>query len=446
MFCFWLLIHRVMPEDPSSHKIDEKLRSRQHIQSLIDETHKLLHEVVAANLSINAQAMHDLHLLTADTNYVNHDMKELNKQLTRLEDGYTVCMKEKYDLSAALHTCKKSAHSNTVGAPHTAVTVPCPATSSASSTPTAVAPFTPSSSMDKWLVIGIPTVSRANNEAYLLQSLETLAAQLPSDPADLMFDKILVHVVNLQVNAHPEKEHIIFNQAREKYSPASGHPKARYFVFSEIAKEEILPDTKQGANERNDQGNANKPGFLVRRQTRNIVTVMRKNLHVAKYYLFLEDDMQFCPNGLLAMQYMLSKADRYHPNWLAIRASYGMNGIFMHDKDLAVFADYLLKHQSRRPPDHLVVEWYAGESVEAGKYKGSRANIGFKYNLFNHIGVVSTLRSQKSTSYPKCYDMLTEPTVFKVEAFSPQQCPKDDIWPCNVKSPDKFRIHWADQA
>ena len=42
--------------------------------------------------------------------------------------------------------------------------------------------------------------------------------------------------------------------------------------------------------------------------------------------------MRFCPSGLQAIQYLLDKASRYHPDWLAIRASYGMNGIFMHDK------------------------------------------------------------------------------------------------------------------
>jgi hypothetical protein len=419
--CFWLLMHRVIPEEHgNSHLLEDKMKSKQHIQSLIEETHKLLREVVASNVSISKNTLQDLHMLTADTNLVNKDLKELNKQLTRLEDGYTVCMKEKYDLGAALQVCKNNEKRGvTVHSP------PCPASSNAAVAPVVpqiTAPAasssvtTPDSTAEKWLVIGIPTVSRTNNEEYLLQSLETLAQQLPTDPSDLMFDRIVVNIVNLQVNAHPGVEHVVYTKAKERFSHAAGHPKARYFTFSEVTKE-----------------------------TRNIVTVMRRNMNKAKYYLFLEDDMEFCAHGLLAIQYLLDKASRYHPNWLAIRASYGMNGIFMHDKDLSVFADYLVKHQSRRPPDHLVVEWYAGETPESAKHKSGRANIGFKFNLFNHIGVVSTLRSQRSTSYPRCYDVLQEPTVFQVEAYNPRQCPKDDVWPCNVPNPDKFKIDWAHQ-
>jgi len=142
-------------------------------------------------------------------------------------------------------------------------------------------------------------------------------------------------------------------------------------------------------------------------------------------------------------------------------------------QDLRVFGDYLVKHQARRPPDHLVVEWYAGETPEAKvndssassrttcpaaalanacdpcltsrtapsctltgtpcpppprlpqAHKGSRANVGFRYNLFDHLGAVSTLRAETSTSYPTCYDELLEPTVFKVRhrRRRPRPCP-----------------------
>ena len=45
---------------------------------------------------------------------------------------------------------------------------------------------------------------------------------------------------------------------------------------------------------------------------------------------------------------------------------------------------------------------------------------------------------------PGCYDPLLEPTVFAVEAFSPAQCPRDDVWPCAVPhrdGPDQI-VHW----
>ncbi len=81
--------------------LEEQIKSRQHIKSLIEETHKLLREVKGANLSFSSTAVNDLHRLSADTNNVNKDLKDLNKQLTRLEDGFTMCMKEKYELSTA---------------------------------------------------------------------------------------------------------------------------------------------------------------------------------------------------------------------------------------------------------------------------------------------------------------------------------------------------------
>ena len=179
--------------------------------------------------------------------------------------------------------------------------------------------------------------------------------------------------------------------------------------------------------------------------------------------------MLLCPNALPSIQYMLGKAEKYKPNFMSIRASYGMNGIIIRDEDVKGFSEYLIQHQGemipkitlhvcrrpcfslhcflllllkkeRRPPDHLVVEWFAGETLQSISVKNSRSHFSFRYNILHHLGIVSTLRSEKSKSFPKCFEELGEPTLFKVEAFDYIKCRNDDISPCdvdeNVKTPN----------
>lgn len=423
----WLLVHRVLLHTESGGvDLGKTFSSSQyttkdqtiHLHKLLAETKKLLDDVMHSNITIDVNIERDVKRLSIERESLESGMKKNHLSASEEQIKSAECIADKHRIKTALDSCNQLLPTISEG---------------------------DNINLDRWLVIGIPTIARAHNEDYLLKSLATLAVQLPVSKSDLMYGQVLMVVVNMQgAESGPhqryEEAKLLYSQTKEK-----PNPRGIYFEFIDNKDiKDIFEDPLSGKSALNDYGSPNMPGFRVRKQTRNIVSVMRSSEGKGKYYLFLEDDMEFCPSGLLAIQYLLDKSSRYHHNWLAIRASYGMNGIFLHSKDIRPFGDYLLKGQARRPPDHLVVEWYAGESAESRKYKGDRANIGFRYNLFNHIGAVSTLRTEKSAIYPGCYDQLLEPTVFKVEAFSIRECPKDDVWPCHMKhrEADHTRIRW----
>ena len=283
---------------------------------------------------------------------------------------------------------------------------------------------------EPYLVIGIPTVPRVKNEDHLLKVMTSILDQLPTDPAHPMYGRVLVLVMNCKHDGAHQR----FEEAKKWLdSPHRAHVK---FVQEPVE----LPD--KGGESR---GNANRPGPKVRKQTRNIASVVRASAHVGKYFLFMEDDMLLCKHAIRAAMYLLDRADEYsHGKWIAVRASFGMNGIFMQGgDDLDVFADYLVEHQSRRPPDHLVVEYFAGETRQSAKIKDNRPHFGFRYNLCDHLGAHSTLRSEMAKQMPICYEELTFPAVFDIEAFKPKQCPEDDLTPC-PKKPREPRIHFAE--
>jgi hypothetical protein len=433
----------------------------QHVQNLLEESKALLAELKTTNVSISAHTSQDL----SHVDHINAAQVAADLQL----------MKEKYiQANSELEQYKKlSAQSENHGDGNNNVEelAKCHhdlrnarTTHDGSGNEGFLSNIdTSTKHEDNWLIIGIPTVGRSENQDYLVQTLASISHQLPSDSNDLLYKRIKVLVVNIEGESHKRfyEAQAMFADGHATLDPITSsdnehpqrHTKHQYFEFITLSEEyktssRDFHDVKPGATAANDQGNANKPGYKVRKQTRSIAQVLKRAMGRAKYYLFLEDDMLLCPNGFSSIHYMLSKATRYSPDWLALRASYGMNGIFIHDKDVDHFYKYLVNNQIRRPPDHLAVEWFAGESKESKAHKGARANLAYRFNIFDHIGISSTLRKEKQTSFPRCYENLGEPTLFKVEAFNPRACPQDDIWPCvnhgthkNMES-DKALVRW----
>ncbi|CAM9804267.1 unnamed protein product, partial [Discosporangium mesarthrocarpum] len=269
------------------------------------------------------------------------------------------------------------------------------------------------------VVLGIPTVPRPNGVNYLKDTLKAVFGQMPStkDPATASHPLAGAFLV-VVMNVHGEG-HAAFEEARALYGtrpdavflPPQGSG-AGYMPGSVPA----VPAGKVVRTSPTKKMPA-KPSATVQKQTRDLVALLREARGWGRHYLFMEDDMLLCKHASLAIVHMIRKAHGYHPGWIAVRASYGMNGVVLQDRDLGAFASYLEKHQARRPPDHLVVEWFAGETAESAEYKGDRKQVSFRYNIFDHMGTVSTLRGAGSPTYPRCFEPLTDRVLFPVSFF-----------------------------
>jgi hypothetical protein len=283
-------------------------------------------------------------------------------------------------------------------------------------------PPEPTPSSKAWLVVGLPTVPRRGDIDYLSPTVASFLSQMPDDPSDPFFGRVRVVVMNMR----PGK-HAVFDACRAWVSSTFKGRSHVTFVENSAPGPNPMPG-------RTDRGTKDIPGFAVRQQTRDLADLI-SHASVAgasEYYLFSEDDMRFCEHSIVALRYLINKAGYYRSDWFAIRVSYGMNGILMRNgDDLHAFAGYLRQHQARRPPDHLVVEWFAGEKPQSAAVKKGRAHMAFRYNIFDHLGQRSSLRSTNSPTYPICYEPLVVPVLFEVEAFKPKRCASDDIWPCD---------------
>ena len=281
-----------------------------------------------------------------------------------------------------------------------------------------------------YLIFSIPTVPRSGNQKYLKRVLQTFDDELTG----LYRSNVKVHVMNMRAG-----EHSLFDEMKEKYSSES------WIVFSENDSPHSIDDSKP-IPKVSPQRKQEKPNSKVMRQTLDVVSLLESVATKSKYVMLYEDDFELCPGAMTAIHYFIEKANRYNPHWAGIRCSFGLNGIVLQNtdphQDVLYFKSYLLRHYARRPPDHLVVEWYAGEISESKKYISDRKVMAFRHNIANHIGSKSTLRSSKHWSFPGCFEELIAPQVFEVEAWDPSKCPKDDIWPCDYESSSPSTIKW----
>jgi hypothetical protein len=213
----------------------------------------------------------------------------------------------------------------------------------------------------KWLVIGITSTPRPGGVSYLSATLASLLAELPDRGDDpLGPSAVEVLVMNMEPGAHDA-----FYDAR---AGVGGSAKGRAYLRF-LDRPGACEDPTPGAPPVDDLNNPrNLPGAAVRRQTCDVATLLDTAAPRGRHYMFMEDDFDVCGHALAAVRYALLKAALRAPDWLALRVSYGMNGILMRQADLPPLAAYLRLHAARLPPDLLWQEWAArGGGDAAGR-------------------------------------------------------------------------------
>ena len=190
-----------------------------------------------------------------------------------------------------------------------------------------------------------------------------------------------------------------------------------------VAALDAHPDPTPDARDPDDLHNTTStPGRAVRKQTSDVVSLVDAVVGggggggggddasvpplvpPSPLFMFMEDDFRTCEGALRGLRYLVQKTRTVYPEWLGLRTSYGLNGVVVRSEDLPGFRDYLLRHQARLPPDLLWTEWVEGTRADVRERTNARKLIVYRYNLFEHLGAVSTFSIRpRRPSWPGCY-------------------------------------------
>jgi hypothetical protein len=281
-----------------------------------------------------------------------------------------------------------------------------------------------------WLRIVMPCHSRPSPVHYVRATVLSILSQLPA--ADPLRDLVEVLVVDTDARADTN---LAFAALRAELA---AEPLVR---FAQLAA-----GADGGARRASGSIRASlsaRVKVAVQQQTLDLAAVFRLAAALApsaRLVLAAEDDWVLCPNGLLALLHFVREATRLDPRWKALRCSYGFNGVVVRGEELRELAAHLAAHSARRPPDHLVYEWFSNEwaskqpPADGDEAASARSYRVYRHNLWYHIGQVSTLSQPANRFTPRCYELLYD-WLLPAETFKRDQCPHADVWPCTQQAP-----------
>jgi hypothetical protein len=261
------------------------------------------------------------------------------------------------------------------------------------------------------LAVVISTVKR-NGAAYLPSTLRKLGEQIASDSVNA--ENTVVLVVDHSIGGPSE----VSRSLEEEFSRR--HPGLFHFDYND---ENSYKAMKEFA------------GVSVQRQALCIVNTLSKIYGRSYEVLIMEDDFLLCPGALRLIHCILHRVSAGRKTWIAMRISYGMNGILIRNQDIPKIIIFLILNMWHKPSDHNIVEWFLGETGD-GRPTGTnprqrRPYFVYRYNLMSHIGSVSSFGHSKRDT-PICFDTMDGRVgLRKFEAFNASRgCSRSELSPC----------------
>lgn len=151
---------------------------------------------------------------------------------------------------------------------------------------------------------------------------------------------------------------------------------------------------------------------------------------VSRYPCLFLECLPAHPFSLPVLQHLiraLAVIEETQPKWVALRVSYGNNGLVLRCADLPLVIKFAEEAKKLGPLDSLLGEFLTGAG-DQGEVLAGRSYSVYRYNLLQHIGDVSarvqgnyTTRSKNEgrACYPMCYGFIQYVGLMPKENFVP---------------------------
>lgn len=263
------------------------------------------------------------------------------------------------------------------------------------------------------LLIVIPTLERSNGVTYIQETLVNLIPQINQQNSDGGGCKVKLFV-NTQV------EFMAFQSMRKAFSSQciqfaieraprvirSFKPQKRHPLMSFVS----------------ESVGAQMDAFI---KAINLATSTTKDY---THVMFMEDDFLLCPHSLQLIYRTLVSATSNYPNWSSARFSTGFNGIVVNQRDINDILYLFCEFGYYFPIDDTYSEWVSRGHLkhleeldpkmkEMYERNKDRTIIAYRFQLFLHLGIHSSLNHQHQVQRYRCFDTHFHGDIWTIEEF-----------------------------